>query len=144
MNQVDTIHLLQECDAGTKMAVTALEDVCARVQNNTLRTLLQESKTQHCALGNQVHCALLQHDGQPKDPSLIAKSMSAFKTGWKMSLSNTDATAAALITDGCNMGVKALQHYRNTHASAAPVALALCDKLIDIEEQLETALHPYL
>ena len=36
MEQKDTVNLLKECDAGTKMAVTSIDDVMDYVKNTEL------------------------------------------------------------------------------------------------------------
>ena len=44
MESKDTIHLLKECDAGSKMAVTSIDEVLEYTQNNELKELLCKSK----------------------------------------------------------------------------------------------------
>ena len=39
MEDRDTIKLLKECDAGSKMAVTSLDDVLEKVENENLKKL---------------------------------------------------------------------------------------------------------
>ena len=38
--EFDTIRLLQECDAGSKMAVSAIDEVLDRTQDSALKNLL--------------------------------------------------------------------------------------------------------
>ena len=40
MEDRDTIKLLKECDAGSKMAVSSLDDVMDKVENVNLKKLL--------------------------------------------------------------------------------------------------------
>ena len=51
MENRDTIKLLKECDAGSKMAVSSLDDVMERVENKNLQKLLDETKDHHAKLG---------------------------------------------------------------------------------------------
>ena len=44
---LDTVNLLKECDAGTKMAVSSIDDVLDKVTDDALKGLLQESKNHH-------------------------------------------------------------------------------------------------
>ena len=46
MENKDTIHLLKECDAGSKMAVTSLDEVMESVQDEKLKELLKIVLTQ--------------------------------------------------------------------------------------------------
>lgn len=144
MENTDTVKLLQECDAGTKMAVTSIDEVLDKVQDPKVQSLLSESKRQHGELGNELHTLLLQDGSGEKEPNPMAKGMSWIKTNWKMGMEENDATAADLITDGCNMGVKSLARYKNQYKAADQKSKSICDQLIKIEEKLAVDLRPYL
>ncbi len=144
MEYTDTIKLLKECDAGTKMAVSSIDEVLESVSDSKMKNLLQESKNHHEKLENEI-CELLDsHGAGQKDPSPIAKGMSWMKTNMKMSIDNSDATVADLITDGCNMGVKTLNRYLNQYENADSKSKQICGKLISIEEELCKELKEYL
>lgn len=118
MVYTDTVKLLQECDAGTKMAVTTIDEVLEKVRDTEMKELLQESKDHHEKLGNEIHSLLNSHGTEDKDPTLMAKGMSWMKTNMKMGMDASDATVADLITDGCNMGIKSLNKYLNQYKAA--------------------------
>jgi len=144
MNNSDTIKLLRECDAGTKMAVTSIDDVLESVKSSELKKLLKETKDHHSKLGNEIHALLSRLDTEEKEPSMMAKGMSKMKTNMKMSMDGSDATIADLITDGSNMGVKSLHRYLNQYKMADDTTKDICKRLIGIEEQLIKELQPYL
>ena len=144
MENKDTIHLLKECDAGSKMAVTSLDEVMESVQNEKLKELLQKSKDHHEKLGNEIHSMLIQYHSEEKDPNPMAKSMSWLKTNMKMSMDKSDATVADLLTDGCKMGIKSLYKYINQYPNAEAKVKNLCNNLIDIERELRKDLRGYL
>ena len=144
MENKDTIHLLKECDAGSKMAVTSLDEVMESVQDEKLKELLMKSKDHHEKLGNEIHSMLIQYHSEEKDPNPMAKSMSWLKTNMKMSMDKSDATVADLLTDGCNMGIKSLYKYMNQYPSAEAKVKNLCNNLIDIERELRKDLRGYL
>ncbi len=144
MANSDTICLLKECDSGSKMAVSSINEILEKVKDMKLRKLLTESREHHEKLGNEIHALLNEYNSDPQEPTPIAKSMSWLKTNMKMKMDESDATAANLITDGCNMGIKSLYHYLNQYQTAASEAKELCKRLISIEEKLETALQGYL
>ncbi len=144
MENQDTIHLLKECDSGTKMAVSAIDEVMDKVSSTDLKHLLTESRKHHEKLGNDLHSLLLQHHSAEKDPSPMAKSMSWMKTNFKMGMDGSDRTIADLITDGCNMGVKSLHKYLHQYPAADHSAKDICHRLIKIEDELETGLRDYL
>ncbi len=144
MESADTVKLLKECDAGTKMAVSSIDEVLERVCDSELKKLLQESKAHHEELENKICEQLTEHNAEEKDPSPVAKGMSWMKTNMKMSMDNSDATVADLITDGCNMGIKTLYRYLNQYKAADDKSKEICNKLIAIEEQLRKELRNYL
>ncbi len=140
----DTIKLLKECDAGSKMAVASIDDVLEKVNDSAMKGLLQESKKHHEKLGNEIHSMLNQHGKAEKDPNPMAKGMSWMKTNMKMTMDNSDATVADLITDGCNMGVKSLHKYLNQYKAADDASKDICNRLVSIEETLCKDLRQYL
>lgn len=144
MENKDTIHLLKECDAGSKMAVTSLDEVMESVQNEDLKSLLKKSKDHHVKLGDEIHSLLIEYHSEEKDPNPMAKSMSWLKTNMKMSMDKSDATVADLLTDGCNMGIKSLYKYMNQYPNAEAKVKHLCNNLIDIERELRKDLRGYL
>ncbi len=144
MRSTDTVKLLKECDAGTKMGISSIDDVLDRVCDQGLKALLQESKSHHEKLETELEEELSSYSEEEKEPNAMAKGMSWMKTNMKMAMDSSDATVADLITDGCDMGVKSLARYMNQYPAADDKAKALCDRLISIEEQLRKELRKYL
>lgn len=145
MDNTDTIYLLQECDAGTKMAVTSIDEVLDKLHDEKLTELLSISKKHHEKIGNELHELLLTEHADDKDPNPMAKSMSWFKTNIKVNMSeDTDKAAADIMTDGCDMGVKSLRRYLNQYKNASHTAKAICSRLISLEETLREDLREYL
>ncbi len=144
MEKNNTIQLLQECDSGTKMAVSSIDEVLKDVKDAKLREILQESKEQHENFGNEIHEMLNKQHAEGKEPTPIAKGMSWMKTNMKLSMEESDKTVADLITDGCNMGIKSLLRYKNEYKDADVSAVKMADRLVKIEEKLREAMRQYL
>ncbi len=144
MENQDTICLLKECNAGTKMAVASIDDVLDNVKDNTMKDLLLRSKRHHGKLGDAIHTLLHQYDKADEEPNPMAKGMSWLKTNWKLSMNDSDETIADLMTDGCNMGIKSLYKYMNQYCDANQKVKDLCVELIAIEEDLRADLRDYL
>ena len=140
----DTIKLLKECDAGSKMAVASIDDVVEKIRDSSMKSLLQESKDHHEKLGNEIHSLLNKYGKCEKDPAPMAKGMSWMKTNIKMTMDDSDATVADLITDGCNMGIKSLHRYMNQYEAADDTSKDICNRLVAIEEELNKGLRKYL
>lgn len=73
MQENDTICLLKECDAGSKMAVSAIDEIMEKVHCPDFKDLLNETKDHHAALGNDIHDALLECHSGEKDRTLLPK-----------------------------------------------------------------------
>ena len=136
MVEQDTIRLLRECDAGVKMGVSSIEDVLEKAQNDDLKRLLREYRTEHEKLEDEIRALLEQYQDEGKDPAMMAKG--------KLTMENSDETIADLITDGCNMGIKSLTKYLNQYKAADETSKDLVKRLIKLEEEMERDLRQYL
>lgn len=144
MIERDTIRLLRECDAGTKMGISSIDDVLEHVKKEDFRKKLETCKQEHEALQVQILQKLEQCQDDGKNPNPIAKGMSWMKTNMKLSLEESDATIADLMTDGCNMGVKSLNRYLNQYKAADEVSKDMAKRLIHLEEKLAVDIRQYL
>lgn len=140
----DTVALLKECNSGIKMGISSLEDVLDKVQGNDLREILKTAKKEHEKLGDESHAILLKYHEDGKEPHPVAKMMANMKTGVKLTVQESDATVADLITDGCDMGIKSLHRYLNQYSDAEESVIKLTGRLIDSEEKLRKNLQCYL
>lgn len=144
MEKNDTIKLLQECDAGSKMAVSSIDEILDKVKDDYFKEKLIESKDSHAKLGNEIHKLLLEHNSDDKEPNPLAKGMSWMKTNIKIGLDNNDSTIADLMIDGCNMGTKSLHRYLNQYKDASKNSKDICKKLIEIENKLVKDIEDFL
>ena len=144
MKENDTIRLLRECDAGIKMGRAAIDDVIGHVSDERFSQILRRSDKEHERLDAELRALLSQCDDGGKEPALLAKGMSWLKTNFRLAADSSDETAADLMTDGCNMGVKSLHRYLNQYTAADDAAKGLCRRLIELEEELAADIRPYL
>ena len=145
MIEQDTIRLLRECDAGVRMGVASIDDVLDYIHTDGLHTLLGNCKLAHESLGAEIATLLDSYGDTGKAPPPIAKGMSWIKSNVKMIVSSDDdATAADLMTDGCNMGVKSLSKYLNQYAAADEASKSIAKRLIRLEADLAADLRDYL
>lgn len=144
MPSSDTINLLKECNSGVKTAVTSMNEVLGHVKSEKLKSLLKQSIKEHEVIESATHKKLNQFHESEKNPNSMAKAMSWAKINTKLLSNNSDATIADLITDGCNMGIKAVCRYENQYQMAEPVAIQYAQQIIALEEQLSNELRPYL
>jgi len=140
----DTIKLLRECDAGVKMGISSIDDVLDRVKKENFRKKLETCRQEHDDLQTKILQELDKYQDDGKNPNPIAKSMSWMKTNMKLSLEESDATIADLMTDGCNMGVKSLNRYLNQYKAADEISKDMAKRLINLEEKLAVDIRQYL
>jgi len=100
MIEQDTIKLLRECDAGTKMGVSSIDDVVEYVSDSEFKQLLSVCKDEHKKLENEIESLLDKYNDDGKEPAAIAKGMSWMKTNMKLLMDASDNTIADLMTDG--------------------------------------------
>lgn len=140
----DTEKMLKECDAGTKTAVNSIKEVLDNVKSEELLKLLTTSLSEHEDIGNEIADSLREMGGHGKDPNPMARVMSWMKINFKMLEKGDDKTIAALMLDGCNMGVKQLSTYLNEYKNADDKSKRLTKRLINAEERLAEQLKNYL
>ena len=144
MIEQDTIKLLRECDAGIKMGITSIDDVLGHVKNEEFFEKLTICRDEHDKLQSEIQKLLGKYQDEGKDPNPIAKGMSWMKTNVKLSIEDSDATIADLMTDGCNMGVKSLNRYLNQYKAADEVSKDITKRLINLEEKLTVDIRKFL
>ena len=144
MIQDDTIKLLRECDAGVKMGIASIDDVLPHVTSDAFQKDLAACKQEHEKLGDEIRQLLDKYHDDGKEPNPMAKTMSKMKTGMKLTMEETDATIADLMTDGCNMGAKSLSRYLNQYKAADEVSKDIAKRLIKQEDLLILNARPYL
>ena len=144
MIEQDTIKLLRECDAGVKMGISSIDDVLEHVKKDDFRKKLTKCREEHEDLQAKILQELEKYQDDGKNPNPIAKGMSWMKTNLKLSMEDTDATIAELMTDGCNMGVKSLNRYLNQYKAAEEVSKDMAKRLINLEEKLAVDIRQYL
>ncbi|MBE6979080.1 MAG: hypothetical protein E7431_01715 [Ruminococcaceae bacterium] len=144
MIEQDTVKLLRECDAGTKMGISSIDEVLSHVENKDFKKKLTVCKEEHEKLQAEIDKLLGKYHDEGKDPNPIAKGMSWMKTNMKLGMEDTDATVADLMTDGCNMGVKSLNRYLNQYKAADEVSKDIAKRLINLEEKLTIDIRQFL
>lgn len=140
----DSVELLKECDQGIKMAVKNLDEIVKDVKDKKLESIIADSRKKHIILKQEIEKTLTEMGEELSEPNIIAESMGYIKTNIKFAMEKTDKTAADLITDGCNMGIKTLTRYLNQYENADEKAKHTARAVISTEESLLDSVRPYL
>lgn len=144
MIEQDTIKLLRECDAGVKMGISSINEVIDYTHSEQLKQSLENCKTEHEQFADEMQTLLNRYSDEGKDPNPIAKSMSWIKTNVMLSVNDSDAIIADLMTDGCNMGVKSLSKYLNEYKAADEDSKNIAKRIITSENRLADEVRAFL
>ena len=144
MIEQDTIKLLRECDAGVKMGISSIDDVMEHVKKEDFRKKLKKCRDEHEDLQDKILQELEKYQDDGKNPNPIVKGMSWMKTNMKLTMEESDATIADLMTDGCNMGIKSISKYLNKYKGADSRSKEIAKELVASEEYLGISMREYL
>ncbi len=144
MIEQDTIKLLRECDAGVKMGISSINEVIDYTHSEQLKQSLENCKTEHEQFADEMQTLLNRYSDEGKDPNPIAKGMSWIKTNVMLSVNDSDAIIADLMTDGCNMGVKSLSKYLNEYKAADEDSKNIAKRIITSENRLTDEVRAFL
>ena len=140
----DTIKLLKECDAGTKMGINGILEVVDKVENKELLSILSKYLQDHRKLEEKIQDQLNRFHDEEKEPNPIARAMSWIKINVKLIKGQHDHVVADLMTEGCNMGIKSICRYLNQYPTALESIKSLCYDLVELEENFAKDLRQYL
>ena len=140
----DTIALLKECNAGTKMATSSIEQISDYISTPELKELLHKYNARHIELGDECHTLLNEAGADEKDPHPVAKAMSWIYSEVKLTLGGDEKKAAGILMDGCSMGIKSLSEYLNQYSDADEDSKRICKKLRELEEDMLEQLEEYV
>ena len=139
----DTIHLLGDCTAGIELALSTMDGLLPDIKDRALRQRLRESMQDHQHLRRQTVSMLRQYGAAEKNAGAVAKGLSWLRTNTRMAMFGDDTTAAYLVADNCDTGVKTLCRSQNRYCMANQAAVELAQALIRCEEQLSMELRPF-
>jgi len=140
----DTIKLLKECNAGCKSATNSMEQVLPYINNDSLKTLIDEYNAKHIKVGDECHQMLNELNEEEKDPAPMAKAFSWISTEVKLMIDDTSNKIADLLVDGCNMGIKSVSKYMNKYKAASKESFDLAMRIVNIEKEFMNNLLVYL
>ncbi len=140
----DSIELLSECSSGLNMAIDSMEYIKNNVEDKQLIQIINKYLTSHEKILDD--CCTLLHDAgaKEKEVSVFSKALSTIQAKIKMMMDDDKSTAAALLTDGCGMGVKTISEELNKYKMAGDEAKDIAKRLRKIEEDMIGDLQPML
>lgn len=143
MNE-DTINLLKECNAGCKSATNSMEQVKPYIENENLKSIIDNYNNKHIKIGDECHQMLNKYHEEEKDPQAIAKAFSWISTEMKLMIKGNSNKVADIMIDGCNMGIKSVSKYINEYKNASNESINLAKSIVKIEQEFMNELLAYL
>jgi hypothetical protein len=140
----DTISLLKECNAGSKMATNSMEQIHEYLVDDKLRRAIDRYNEKHIMLGEKITQLLREYGEDEKDPDKMAKVFSWLTTEVKMMFKDDAHQVAKIMMDGCNMGIQSLSEYMNKYVAADEKSMELAKELVKIEEDFMKDLKEFL
>lgn len=140
----ETISLLDECNAGCKMAINGIEQVRDAVQSEEMAEILDTYSKKHQELEDETSRQLDDFGKMEKEPGLMASAMSWITTEAKLMMREDDHQIAKLMMDGCNMGIQSVSEYMNQYSSASDDSRTLARKIIKAEEDFMGEMKQFL
>lgn len=139
-----TSKLLQECDAGCRMAAESIDQVMQYAKSGDLIELLEAYKHKHEELETEIEKQLTAAGQDEKEPPKFAAAMSWISTQAKMMSGGDEKEIAKIITDGCHMGIQSVCGYINEYSGASELARTLAKELVHIEDDFGREMRAYL
>ena len=140
----DTVKLLRECSSGCKMAADSISHTRSKINHGPLKKLLDVYYDAHTALYDRCQ-KMLASCGEPdKDTKAFAKIMANMKTDVEFAFDDTPSTAAKLMLDGCNMGIKSIGRYLNQYKAASKESKEIAGEVLQCEKRFADELIPFL
>lgn len=141
---VQTLHLLDECNSGCKMAINSMKQVRDYITDEKLASVIDRYTQKHQKLEEETGRQLLEYGKREEEPGFVATAMSWISTEAKLLLKDDARQIAKIIMDGCNMGIQSVSRYINQYVSASPESIHLARKIIRTEEDLMGEMKQFL
>lgn len=143
MNE-DTVRLLEEVDAGCKMAIDSMYRLEGYQLGAELAGMIRHYKDKHMELQRRVSESLTKLGRPGKEPKAMAAAMSLTTMEFKMFVRGDNHQAAKILMNGCNMGIQAIAQKVNQYTQASKESVGLAKSLIRAEEDLMCDLKKFL
>ena len=144
MIEQDTIRLMRQCGAGIKMGISAIDEVYDLICSENFRLVLDKCRTTHEKLGTELTMLLHEYGQEEKELCPLVRGMACIKTKLSLKMDRSEKAIADMLTDGTDMGIKNLYRFLNKYRAADERSKDITKRLCDSEEQLVSAIRPFL
>ena len=104
-----TLHILNECSSGCKMAIHSMQQVLEYVENEKLEQVIMAAERKHKEIAARTAKALACYGEKGKKPGAAAETFAWLTTEMKMLIRDDSSQIAKIMTNGCNMGIQSIE-----------------------------------
>ena len=119
-----TLHILNECSSGCKMAIHSMQQVLEYVENEKLEQVIMAAERKH--------------------KEIAARTAKALTTEMKMLIRDDSSQIAKIMTNGCNMGIQSIMEVLNENPEADRESKNIAGDLVKAEEHFADELKAFL
>ena len=128
-----TLHILNECSSGCKMAIHSMQQVLEYVENEKLEEIAARTAK-----------ALTCYGEKGKKPGAAAETFAWLTTEMKMLIRDDSSQIAKIMTNGCNMGIQSIMEVLNENPEADRESKNIAGDLVKAEEHFADELKAFL
>ena len=130
-----TLHILNECSSGCKMAIHSMQQVLEYVENEKLEQVIMAAERKHKEIAARTAKALTCYGEKGKKPGAAAETFAWLTTEMKI---------AKIMTNGCNMGIQSIMEVLNENPEADRESKNIAGDLVKAEEHFADELKAFL
>ena len=133
-----TLHILNECSSGCKMAIHSMQQVLEYVENEKLEQVIMAAERKHKEIAARTAKALTCYGEKGKKPGAAAETFARLTTEMKM-LIRDDSSQIAKI-----MGIQSIMEVLNENPEADRESKNIAGDLVKAEEHFADELKAFL
>ena len=139
-----TLHILNECSSGCKMAIHSMQQILEYVENEKLEQVIMAAERKHKEIAARTAKALTSYGEKGKKPGAAAETFAWLTTEMKMLIRDDSSQIAKIMTNGCNMGIQSIMEVLNENPEADRESKNIAGDLVKAEEQFADELKAFL
>ena len=139
-----TLHILNECSSGCKMAIHSMQQVLEYVENEKLEQVIMAAERKHKEIAARTAKALTCYGEKGKKPGAAEETFAWLTTEMKMLIRDDSSQIAKIMTNGCNMGIQSIMEVLNENPEADRESKNIAGDLVKAEEHFADELKAFL
>lgn len=130
---IDNHKVLNEIRKGTDMGIVGIDCVIDAVDNQQIRNVLDEQRTEYQRIYNEADRLLENYGAEKRNLSPLARYGAIMASKMKQTIDNSEARVAEMMIEGNTKGLIKSYRCRRTLHPTDPQARGLAEKLLQTE-----------